>query len=79
VQKSPEPVSQIEPQKPQNTVQEIAKQPTKLSEFDMWWFEIGKELFKQAGIVDGPARIAAKAVARAAWNYAASLKQDSAA
>jgi len=79
VQKSPEPVSQIEPQKPQNTVQEIAKQPTKLSEFDMWWFEIGKELFKQTGIVDGPARIAAKAVARAAWNYAASLKQDSAA
>jgi len=79
VQKSPEPVSQIEPQKPQNTVQEIAKQQTKLSEFDMWWFEIGKELFKQTGIVDGPARIAAKAVARAAWNYAASLKQDSAA
>lgn len=78
-QKAPEPIAQIEPQKPQNTVQEIAKPPTKLTEFDMWWFEIGKELFKQTGIIDGPARIAAKAVARSAWNYAQSLKQESAA
>ena len=76
-QKTPDPVAQPEPQ---NTVQEIiAKSPTKLSEFDMWWFEIGKELFKQTGIVDGTARIAAKAVARAAWNYAQSIKQESAA
>ena len=78
-QKYSEPVAQIEPQKQQNTVQEIAKPPTKLTEFDMWWFEIGKELFKQTGIIDGPARIAAKAVAHAAWNYAQSLKQESAA
>ena len=49
-QKAPEPVAQVEPQKQQNTVQEIAKPPTKLTEFDMWWFEIGKELFKQTGI-----------------------------
>ena len=78
-QKALEPVAQIEPQKPQNTVQEISERPTKLSEFDMWWKEHGRALFEQSDALGGSARIAAKTVARAAWNYAQSLKQETAA
>ena len=50
-----------------------------LTDFDIWWFEQGKELFKQSGALGDSARYAAKTVARASWNYAQSLKQETAA
>lgn len=75
-QKAPEPVAQIEPQKPQNTAQAITKQSVKLTGFDKWWNETGSGI---APMKEEDYEQFAERIARAAWNYAQSLKQDTAA
>jgi len=75
-QKTLEPVAQIEPQKPQNTVQAITKQSVKLTTFDKWWNETGSGI---ALMKEEDYEQFAERIARAAWNYAQSLKQDTAA
>ena len=66
--KSPEPVAQIEPQKPQNIPQSIAKQSIQLSGFDNWWLDVGQNLTGDRMFL-----------AKSAWDYAIYSKQDSAA
>ena len=75
-QKAPEPVAQIEPQKPQNTVQPIAKRPSELIGFDKWWDEIGRGI---APMKEEDYEQFVERIARSAWNYAQSIKHESAA
>ena len=49
------------------------------ADFDKWWDGIGCDLFLQGGSLGRSAQIAAREVARAAWDYAQSIKQESAA
>lgn len=60
-------------------IQEIRPESKQLTDFDKWWNAIGADLFFQQDALGGAAKIAARIVSKAAWDYAESLKQDSAA
>jgi predicted phage-related endonuclease len=53
--------------------------PVVILDFDEWWFQIGEDLYRATDAPGDAAKIAAKYIAREAWNHAQSLKQESAA
>lgn len=57
----------------------IARKINTQSDFDVWWDAIGADLFLESGALGDAAKLAARIVSKAAWDYAKSFKHDAAA